>query len=52
MKRMKRIIQVLLLIVVIILTYMCIMSIRQGMVNENAGEMPIVEDFENENPNP
>jgi hypothetical protein len=41
---MKRVIQILLFIAVVILTYMCIASIRQGMENEE--ETPVYELFE------
>jgi uncharacterized membrane protein required for colicin V production len=49
---MKRVIQILLFIVVLILIYMCIVSIRQGMVNENIEETSIIAPFENENSTP
>jgi uncharacterized membrane protein len=52
MKGMKRIIRILLFITVIILAYMCVASIRQGMVNDNTEKTSVVEDFENENPAP
>jgi hypothetical protein len=48
---MKRIIQILLFIVVVMLFYMCIKSIRQGMISESVEEMSVFEHFENENSN-
>ncbi|MDR0682845.1 MAG: hypothetical protein LBG15_13515 [Dysgonamonadaceae bacterium] len=49
---MKRIIQILLFIVAVTLFYMCIKSIRQGMVSENVEKTSVFERFENENSNP
>ncbi len=42
---MKRFIQILLFLVILILIYMCIISIRQGMEAENPDEMAIIELF-------
>jgi uncharacterized membrane protein len=43
---MKRVIQILLLILIIILSYMCIVSIRNGMQEENPDKTPAIESLE------
>jgi uncharacterized membrane protein len=49
---MKRVVQILLFIIVVTLIYMCVVSIRQGMVNENVEDTSVFERYENENPTP
>jgi type III secretory pathway lipoprotein EscJ len=44
---MKRVIQVILFIVVVILVYMCVTSILRGISGKKPNETPVIELFEN-----
>lgn len=45
---MKRVIQIILLIMIIILIYMCFVSIQRGMIKPDNNSLPIQELLENE----
>ena len=49
---MKRIIQFLLFVVVIILVYMLFLSIKQGMNKVQVDDFPIIEQIEDEDTTP
>ena len=48
---MKRFIQILLLFTIVILLYMCIVSIQQGIKEQNLKETSSIELLKNENTN-
>jgi len=49
--QMKRFIQILLLFTIVILLYMCIVSIQQGIKEQNLKETSSIELLKNENTN-
>jgi len=49
---MKRVVQILLLIVIVILAYMCVASVLEGMKNMNAEEKQDMELLKHENTAP
>jgi uncharacterized membrane protein len=48
---MKRIIQFLLFVIIVVFVYMLVVGIRQEMNKQEKDDLPIIEQFENEDTN-